>query len=121
MSIDLLSQFAQFLNINLPKTESIVLDAAIARKLLCRIDSICLYAHTYSFTHNLTHGSHKPIHALEFAYQHELRGLNIHVDDGEEYSLNRSTPKQLAQNITYFQRIMLRTSDQRANRDLLEF
>jgi len=97
MSIDLLSQFAQFLNINLPKTELIVLDAAIARKLLCRIDSIRLHAHTYSFTHNLNHGSRKPIHALEFAYQHKFRGLNIHVDDGGEYSLNRSSSKQLAQ------------------------
>jgi len=108
MSIDLSSQFAQFFYINLPKTESIVFDAAVARKLRYRIDSIRLHAHTYSFTHNLTHRSLKPTHALEFGYRHEWHGLNIHVDDGGKYTLKHN---QLAHNITYTQRLMLRTSD----------
>ena len=91
------TQQGDYLNVNLPKTEPIVFDAAIARKLLNRTDSIRLHAHTYSLTHNLTHGSLKPAGALEFTYQHELHGLNIHADDGKEHSLNRSTLKQLAQ------------------------
>ena len=97
MGTDLSGRFQQLLSINLPKTEPIVLDAAIARKLLNRIDGIRLHAHTYALIHNLTHASLKPVGALEFAYQHELRGLNIHVDDGKEHSLERSTPQQLAQ------------------------
>jgi sugar phosphate isomerase/epimerase len=97
MSINPLSKFSQFININLPKTEPIVFDATIAQKLCKRIASIQLHAHTYSLIHNLTHGSLKPTNALEFAYQHELNGLNIHVDDGEKHSLTHSTLKQLAQ------------------------
>jgi hypothetical protein len=121
MSIDLSSQFTQFLNVSLPKTESVVFDAAIAHELRYCIDCIRLHAHTYSITHNLTHGSLKLIHALEFAYQHELHSINNHVDDGGEYSLTQKKPKQLTQNITYNRRLMLRTFDQRANRNLLEF
>jgi len=80
MGINPSSKFSQFININLPKTEPIVFDAVIAQKLCNRIASIQLHAHTYSLIHNLTHGSLKPTNALEFAYQHELNGLNIHVD-----------------------------------------
>ena len=107
MGIDLSRQFSQILNINLPNAEPIILDVKIAQKLRARIDSIRLHAHTYSFIQNLTHGSFKPADALNFAYEHELHGLNIHVDDGEEYSLAHSTPKQLAQFKTYAQELDL--------------
>ena len=105
MSINPSSQFSQFLNINFQKAESILFDGAIAQKLCDRIDSIRLHAHTYSFIHNMTHGSFKPANALEFAYEHELQGLNIHIEDGEKYSLINSTPKQLAQFKTYAQEL----------------
>lgn len=82
MGIDSSKYFSPLLNISLPKTDPIILDSAIARKLRNRIASFRLYAYTYSITHNLTHGSLKPNHAIEFAYQHELQDLNIHFDDG---------------------------------------
>jgi hypothetical protein len=82
MGTDSSINFSQLLNISLPKTEPIILDSAIARKLRNRIASFRLYAHTYSITHNLTHRSLKPNHALELACQHELQDLNIHFDDG---------------------------------------
>ncbi len=107
MSINPSSKFSLFININLPKTEPIVFDAEIARKLCNRIANIRLHAHTYSLIHNLTHGSFKPTNALEFAYQHELHGLNIHVDDGGEHSLTHSTPKQLAQFKAFAKRLNL--------------
>ena len=100
-------QFSKFLTINLTNTDSIVFDATIAKKICDRIDGIRLYAHTYSFIHNMTHGSFRPANALEFAYEHELQGLNIHIEDGEEYSLARSTPKQLVQFKTYAQELNL--------------
>jgi len=105
MSINPSSQFSQFLNINFQKAESILFDGAIAQKLCDRIDGIRLHAHTYSFIHNMTHGSFKPANALEFAYEHELQGLNIHIEDGEKYSLINSTPKQLALFKTYAQEL----------------
>ena len=110
MGGDLSSRFQQLLDVNLPKTEPIVFDTANTGKLCDRIDGIRLHAHTYSLLHNLTHGSLKPASVLEFAYQHELRGLNIHVDDGGEHSLAHSTPKQLAQFTAYAQWLMLRTA-----------
>jgi len=107
MGGDLSCRFQQLLDVNLPKTEPIVFDAVIAGKLCDRIDSIRLHAHTYSLLHNLTHGSLKPASVLEIAYQHELRGLSIHVDDGGEHSLAHSIPKQLAHFKDYAQRLNL--------------
>jgi len=107
MDAELSNRFQQLVDINLQNAEPIVFDVAIAQKLCNRIDGIRLHAHTYSFTHNLTHGSFKPADALEFAYQHELHGLNIHVDDGGEHSLTHSTPEALAQFKTCAQRLNL--------------
>ncbi|MBT3390202.1 MAG: TIM barrel protein [Chloroflexi bacterium] len=107
MSIDPSSQFAQFLNINLPNAEPVIFSAAIAQKLRDRVDGVRLHAHTYSFIQNLTHGSFRPADVLEFAYEHELHGINIHVDDGEKHSLAQSTPKQLARFKTYTQELNL--------------
>ena len=117
MSIDSSSRFSQFLNINIPDTDRIVFGVATVQKLCDHIDGIRLHAHTYSLIHNLTHGSFKPANVLEFVYEHELHGLNIHVDDGGEHSLARSTPKLK----TYIQWLTLRTANQRANRDFLVF
>ena len=105
MCINPSSQLSELLNINLANTTPTVFDAKIAQKLCTRIDNIRLHAHTYSFIHNMTHGSFRPANALEFAYEHELHGLNIHIEDGEEYSLINSTPKQLALFKTYAQEL----------------
>lgn len=91
------NRFQQLVDINLQDAEPITIDAAAAGKLCDRIDGIRLYAHTYSFIHNLTYAAFKPADVLEFAYQHELRGLNIHVHDGGGHSLANSTPEELAQ------------------------
>ncbi|NOQ40299.1 MAG: TIM barrel protein [Anaerolineales bacterium] len=107
MGINPSSKFSQFINSKLPKYEPIVFDAAIAQKLCNRIADIQLHAHTYSLIHNLTYGLLKPTDVLEFAYQHELQGLNIHVDDGGEHSLAHSTLKQLAKFKAHAQRLNL--------------
>lgn len=101
MNAELLNRFHQLLAVNALDVETIKFDAGIARKLYNRIEGIRLHAHTYSFIQNLTYGSFKPADALEFAYQNELHGLNIHVDDGEEHSLSRSTPEELAKFKSY--------------------
>jgi sugar phosphate isomerase/epimerase len=107
MNAELSNRFHQLVDIDLQDAESIIFDAAIASKLCNRIDEIRLHAHTYSFIHNLTHGSFRPVDVLEFAYQHELHGLNLHVDDGGEFSLANSTSEELAQFRTYAQRLNL--------------
>lgn len=90
MNAELSNRFQQLVDINLQNAEPIVFDAALPRE-------------PYSFIHNLAHGSFRPANVLEFAYQHKLHGLDIHVDDGGEHSLTHSTPKQLAQFKTYAQ------------------
>ena len=82
MGIASSSKISQLLNISLPKAELTMFYSVIARKLRHRFTSFRLYSHTSSITHNLTQGSLKPNHAIEFAYQHELQDLNIHFDDG---------------------------------------
>ena len=67
-----------------------VIDRKTAVSLLKRIDTIRLHAHSYSFILNMTHGSMTPIDLLEFAYQHELQGINLHIDDGGDSSLTNS-------------------------------
>jgi hypothetical protein len=91
MATDPSSQFPPFLSINLPRTEPIVLDTAIGRKLGNHIASIRLHPHTYSLIHNLIPGSPKPTNALQSACRRELRGLDIHLDDGGEHSLTHGT------------------------------
>ncbi len=72
------------------------LDRAVAEKLIRRIDAARLFAHPYTFIHNLTHGSFRPLDVAEFAYQHELAGLCMHVNDGGPRSLSRMSAHELA-------------------------
>jgi sugar phosphate isomerase/epimerase len=67
-----------------------------AVSLIERIDAIRLHAHTYPFILNLTHGSMTPFDLLDFAYQHELQGVNVHIDDGGKSSLANSDAAALA-------------------------
>lgn len=107
MNTELSNRFHQLINVNVNNAEPILFDSAVARKLCNRIERIRLHAHSYSFIHNLTYGSFRPADVLEFAYQNELHGLNIHVDDGGEHSLSHSTPEELEQFKTYAQRLNL--------------
>ena len=64
-----------------------LLDAALAARLLSRIDAAPLHAHAYSLHLNLRFGGCDPTGVLEFASRQGLTGVRIHVDDGEQRSL----------------------------------
>jgi len=68
------------------------LDAVAARRLVARIDAIPLFAHAYALHLNLCHGGSGPADLLAFAAEHELVGLKIHVEDGEDRSLAAIAP-----------------------------
>ncbi len=72
-----------------------LLTPALAGRLLERLDGIRLFAHGYPLLTNLTHLRIKPEDMLDFAYRHELQGLSLHLQDGEENSLSRMGPAQL--------------------------
>lgn len=58
-----------------------------ANKLIPRIDGIALYAHAYAWHLNFRLGQAVPVDLLHFAHEKGLRGVKIHVEDGEERSL----------------------------------
>jgi len=67
----------------------------IARKLLNRINHIQLYAHSYAFTLYFEYGDYNVIDLLNFAHQHNLCGIDIHINDGKEKSLNNKNLSDL--------------------------
>lgn len=71
------------------------LTPALAARLIERIDAMRLFAHGYPMLTNLTHLRVRPADLLDYAYRHELRGLCLHVLDGEENSLSRMTAAEL--------------------------
>lgn len=58
-----------------------------ARRLIQRIETIPLFAHAYSFHQNFRFGHFKPDDLLDFATEHGLCGVKIHIADGEDASL----------------------------------
>ncbi len=87
------TRFAELLGRNLEACERSTLprlDAALARKLLARLDAVPLFVHAYTHLMNFTHGGFRPVDLLDFAYRHELSGVCIHLADGEERSLGRA-------------------------------
>jgi sugar phosphate isomerase/epimerase len=58
-----------------------------AARLIPRIDGIALYAHAYAWHLNFRLGQAVPTDLLRFADEQGLRGVKIHVEDGEERSL----------------------------------
>ena len=92
------SRFAALLARNLDQGEQQSvpeLDAALAARLLARLDSLRLFAHAYTHLMNFTHGNFRPVDILDFAYRHELAGVCIHLADGEERSLGGMDDSQL--------------------------
>lgn len=67
-----------------------------AALLLQRISSIPLYAHAYSFHLNFRFGKVRPEDLLDFAKEHALCGVKIHIEDGEASSLGNADNAQLA-------------------------
>lgn len=58
-----------------------------AAKILPRIDAIALFAHAYAWHLNFRLGTATPEDLLRFAKAQGLRGVKIHVEDGEARSL----------------------------------
>ena len=58
-----------------------------AARLVPRIDGIALYAHAYAWHLNFRLGRAVPTDLLHFAHDQGLKGVKIHVEDGEERSL----------------------------------
>lgn len=87
------TRFADLLGRNLDAAERRTLptlDAALARKLLERIDAVPLFAHAYTHLTNFTHGAFSPTDLLDFAWRQSLSGVCIHLADGEARSLGRA-------------------------------
>ena len=66
-----------------------------AKKLLERLEGIRLYAHSYAFILNYTHGNFTPIELLDFANDKNLYGIMINIDDGGENSLANMSLEEL--------------------------
>lgn len=65
-------------------------------RLAARARSAPLFAHAYAFHLNMRFGGMAPRQLAEFAAAQRLRGLKIHVDDGEQASLGRMDGDALA-------------------------
>lgn len=66
------------------------LTAADRARLAMRADSAPLFAHAYAFHLNFRLGGMHPQDLLHWAAGHGLRGVKIHVEDGEDRSLLRA-------------------------------
>ncbi|AEG96397.1 TPA: TIM barrel protein [Klebsiella aerogenes] len=67
-----------------------------AEKILSRIDNIPLYLHAYAYHLNMRLERILPVDLLKIANSHHLKGVKIHVLDGERYSLSCMDNMQLA-------------------------
>ncbi|MBM3112364.1 MAG: TIM barrel protein [Pseudomonas sp.] len=73
----------------------VLLTRDLSLRLIERIDQVRLFAHAYPLLTNLTHGRLTPLDLLDFAYRHELKGLSLHMLDGEHNSLSQMNAEQL--------------------------
>ncbi len=64
-------------------------DAATASKLVARIDGIRLFAHSFSFYLNLTHGPFQIVDIFRFAIEQGLAGVSINIDIGGAKGLSQ--------------------------------
>ncbi len=67
----------------------------VALRLLKRIDSINLYAHTYAFYCNFNYGSFDIDDLMRFAFQEGLQGISAHIDMGQARALQYKTVSEL--------------------------
>ena len=81
----------------LHKTELPALTQKTAQTLIDRIGSIPLFAHAYSFHLNFRFGNFGPLDLLGFAADNRLKGVKIHMLDGEENSLGNADLARLAE------------------------
>lgn len=67
-----------------------------ARKIVERQASLPLYLHAYSYHMNMRVEQILPADLLDIAHQQQLRGIKIHVLDGESRSLQQMNDEELA-------------------------
>ena len=67
-----------------------------ARKILQRVDTLPLYLHAYAFHLNMRLERVLPADLLNIASENNLRGVKIHVLDGERFSLGNMDDKELS-------------------------
>lgn len=58
-----------------------------AARLITRIQGVRLFAHAYAWHLNFRLGAATPVDFLHFADLHAMKGVKMHVEDGEERSL----------------------------------
>lgn len=71
------------------------LEAAEARRLMARLEDVPLYAHAYAFHLNFRAGRLDVEGLLDFAHRHRLRGIKVHLDDGEADGLRHAEAARL--------------------------
>lgn len=67
------------------------------KRLAERASHIPLYLHAYAFHLNMRYERILPADLLDIAHQQKLKGVKIHVEDGETRSLQKLNDKQLQQ------------------------
>lgn len=67
-----------------------------AGKILSRVDNIPLYLHAYAYHLNMRLERILPGDLLDIAHENHLRGVKVHVLDGERYSLENMQDTELA-------------------------
>ena len=67
-----------------------------ARKILQRVDALPLYLHAYAFHLNMRLERVLPVDLLDIANENNLRGVKIHVLDGERFSLSNMDDNELS-------------------------
>jgi sugar phosphate isomerase/epimerase len=67
----------------------------VRARLAGRAETAPLFAHAYAFHLNFRFGGMTPLELAVFAHGHCLRGLKIHVSDGEDASLNAMSAGEL--------------------------
>jgi len=66
-----------------------------AQKLIDRIEHIPLYAHAYAFVSNFDQDEFTAIDLLDFAKEHQLKGICIGTDYGSKKRLDRVSEREL--------------------------
>ena len=66
-----------------------------AQKLVTRIEQIPLYAHAYAFVLNFEQDEFTAIDLLDFAKEHQLKGICVGTDYGSKKRLDRVSKREL--------------------------
>lgn len=76
-----------------PAAMTPALDASSSARLLARTANVPFFAHSYSFYHNMNHGF-TPADLVRFAYENDLHGICIHINDGGTCGIRKMTPSE---------------------------